>query len=176
VERTAIAVETLVLRSYHIWRRQWFLLAAGDLAAGEYNCMTVAWGAVGSMWDRPLAMVAVKPSRYTCSLLERFPSFTLCHFPAACKKKLLYLGTTSGREVDKIAASGLTPIPSSRVGAPGFAEADLIIECETRYADDYEPEKSRRATLEDGSRSQHDHRLFFGEIQAVFGTAEYVAG
>ncbi|MBN1837296.1 MAG: flavin reductase [Spirochaetales bacterium] len=176
MERLAIPVEDLTLRSYHLWKREWLLLTAGDYAAGQYNSMTVAWGAVGAMWDRPLAAVAVKPTRHTFSFLERFPSFTLCHFPAAWKKKLLYLGTQSGRDLDKIAESGLTPIPSSQVGAPGYAEADLILECETLYSDDYKPERFQSEALGQGHRSKSPHRVFFGEIRAVFGTPEYAAG
>jgi len=175
MERLPIPVEDLVLRSYHAWKRQWFLLTAGDFAAGEYNCMTVAWGAVGSMWDRPVAAVAVKPTRRTFAFLEGYPSFTLCHFPGTWKKKLLYLGTTSGRDLDKIAESGLTPILSSRVAAPGFAEADLILECEILYSQDYEPERARSEALQGSYRSGSYHRIFFGEIRGVFGTEEYAA-
>jgi flavin reductase (DIM6/NTAB) family NADH-FMN oxidoreductase RutF len=176
VERLPIAADELAVRSYHAWRRQWFLLAAGDFPSDSYNCMTVAWGALGSMWDRPLAMVAVKPSRHTFAFLERYPSFTLCHFPPTGRKTLLYLGSSSGRDVDKITESGLTPVASTRVGAPSFAEADLVLECELAYADDYEPEHFRRDAPRGSSRSEHSHRLFFGEIVAVFGTPEYRAG
>lgn len=176
MERVPIPVDDLALRSYHAWRREWFLLAAGDFPSGSYNCMTVAWGALGSMWDRPLAMVAVKPSRHTFGFLERCPSFTLSHFPPAWKKSLLYLGSNSGRDLDKISETGLTPIASSRVRAPSFAEADLVVECEIVYADDYDPGHFRREALAKSSRSEHSHRLFFGEIKAVFGTPDYRTG
>ena len=173
MERVPIAVEDLVLQSYHAWRRRWFLLSTGDFSAGKYNCMTVAWGAVGSMWDRPVAIVAVKPSRYSFGFLERYPSFTLCQFPASWKRTLLYLGSKSGRDTDKITESGLTPIASSRVAAPSFAEAELVIECEIVYADDYKPEGFKKEALHDSNRSQSYHRLFFGEIKAVFGSEGY---
>lgn len=172
-ERTLIAVDDLVLRSCQAWRRRWFLLACGDFAAGRFNCMTTAWGTVGALWDRPVAMVAVKPGRYTFEFLQSFPSFTLCLFPAAWKRTLLYLGTHSGRQGDKIAACGLTPIASSRVAAPGFAEAELILECETLYADDYRPEGFAHEATGDSFRSKTRHRLFFAEIKAVFGMPEY---
>ena len=174
MERLAIPVDELTLRSYRAWRREWFLLTAGDYAAGEYNCMTTAWGAIGSMWDRPLAAVAVKPTRHTFAFLERYPTFTLCHFPRSFQKKLLYLGSKSGRDLNKIADSGLTPIASSRVAAPGYAEADLVLECETVYSDDYKPERFKREALRDSLRSERPHRIFFGEILAVFGTGDYL--
>ena len=73
--RRPIPADELVLPVFRAWRRDWFLLAAGDFAAGQYNCMTVGWGGFVRLWDRPVALVAVKPSRHTFGFLQRFPGF-----------------------------------------------------------------------------------------------------
>jgi flavin reductase (DIM6/NTAB) family NADH-FMN oxidoreductase RutF len=90
--------------------------------------MTVAWGSMGVMWGKPFAQVVVRPVRYTFEFMEQYDSFTLCAFPAEYRQTLLMLGTKSGRDGDKIAESGLTPVVSANVAAPGFAEAELIVE------------------------------------------------
>jgi flavin reductase (DIM6/NTAB) family NADH-FMN oxidoreductase RutF len=175
VQRQPIAVDNLLVSAFGSWRRDAFLLTAGDFAAGQYNCMTVGWGGLGQLWDRPVALVGVKPSRYTYGFLERFPTFSLCHFPPVHRKVLLYLGTHSGREGDKIAASGLTPMASTIVAAPCFAEADLVLECEKLYSADYLPESLLSEALHAAKRAGSPHRFFFGEVRAVLGDARYEA-
>jgi flavin reductase (DIM6/NTAB) family NADH-FMN oxidoreductase RutF len=173
VQRQPIAVDELLLPAFGVWRRDWFLVTAGDFAAGQYNCMTVGWGGLGELWDRPVALVGVKPTRHTCGYLERFPTFTLCHFAPEHRKALLYLGTHSGRDGDKIAASGLTPVASTTVPAPSFADADLVLECEKAYVEDYRPELAVLESL--GKRSGSPHRFFFGEVRAVLGDPRFQA-
>lgn len=173
--REPIAVDDLVLPAFRAWRRDGFLLVSGDFSAGTYNCMTVGWGGLGCMWDRPVAIVAVKPTRHTFGFLGRFPSFTFCHFAPELRKSLLYLGTHSGRDGDKVQASGLTPVPSTSVAAPSFAEADLVIECVQVYADDYRPEAALEESLRSGARSESRHRFIFGEVRAILGEARYSA-
>jgi flavin reductase (DIM6/NTAB) family NADH-FMN oxidoreductase RutF len=173
--REPIPADGLVLPPFRAWHRDGFLLVAGDLAAGTWNCMTVGWGGLGCLWDRPVALAGVKPGRYTFEFLERFPEFTLCHFPAQYRKALLYLGTHSGRQGDKIAASGLTPAASTLVAAPCFAEADLVIECVQLYVDDYKPEGARDESLRAGARSGREHRLVYGEVRAISGEPRYAA-
>jgi flavin reductase (DIM6/NTAB) family NADH-FMN oxidoreductase RutF len=175
MQRQAIAVDHLLLPPFGAWRRDAFLLTAGDFAEGQYNCMTVGWGGLGQLWDRPVALVGVKPTRLTCDFLERFPTFTLCHFPSPHRKALLYLGTHSGREEDKIAASGLTATASTVVAAPCFAEADLVLECEKLYAEDYRPESLLNKELRAAKRAGAPHRFFFGELRAVLGDVRYDA-
>ena len=170
-----IAVDDLVLPAFRAWHRDGFLLSAGDFHAGTYNCMTVGWGGMGCLWDRPVAMVAVKPTRHTFGFLGRFPGFTLTHFAPGLRKALLYLGTHSGRDEDKLRASGLTPIASTSVAAPSFAEADLVIECLQVYADDYRPEAALVDSLRSGPRSGVSHRFVFGEVRAILGEARYSA-
>jgi flavin reductase (DIM6/NTAB) family NADH-FMN oxidoreductase RutF len=171
--RRLIPADELVLPVFRVWSRDWFLLAAGDFAAGQYNCMTVGWGGLARLWDRPVALVAVKPSRHTSDFLRRFPGFTLNHFAPEFRKALLLLGTRSGRDGDKLASSGLTPMASTAVPAPCFAEADLVLECAQAYADDYRPELALLESMAGGERSGRPHRLFFGEVRAVLGDPRY---
>ncbi len=169
MRRQEIEINSFRLPVYKTWNDEWFLLTCGDYAAGEFNIMTVAWGSLGCMWKRPMAMVAVRPSRYTYGFMEKHADFTICHFPSSYRDRLLYCGSNSGRDVDKIKGTGLTLIASARVGSPGFEEADLIIECRKMYFDDFKPEHFLAGFIEENYPAKDYHRLYLGEIRAVFG-------
>ncbi|MFH0911553.1 MAG: flavin reductase [Planctomycetota bacterium] len=172
MKRRAIPFEKLRLPILRAWGADWFLLTAGTNAPRQYNAMTVGWGSLGVMWSKPFAQVVVRPTRHTYGFLERADSFTLSAFPEKYRGALEFCGGHSGRDVNKTAETGLTPIPSSRVAAPGFAEAELILECRKMYFDDLEPGHFLDPGIE--SNYNHDyHRVYFGEILAIFGTRKY---
>ncbi len=173
MHRIAIPWEELTVCACHLWEGQWLLLTAGDFRAGSYNTMTVAWGSLGTMWNRPFAQVVVRPTRYTREFMERFDTFTLTAFPPQHRRALDLLGTRSGRDGDKIAASGLTPIASTAVAAPGFAEAELIIECRKLYSQDLDPARFLDPAIEKNYPKKDYHRVYYGEILAVSGEEKY---
>jgi len=173
MERKTIDPLKLRLAVHGSWGDDGFLLTAGDLQAGRYNAMTVGWGGFGRMWSRPMVMVVVRPQRHTRGFIDEFPDFTLCHFPASHKKALAYCGSHSGKEVDKIRECGLTPIACSEARAPGFAEADLIVECRKMYSDDFRPERFLADFIQGNYASGDYHRMYLGEILAVSGTQQY---
>jgi len=109
MKRIDIPYDKLILPVCRAWEQQWLLLTAGDFSAGAFNPMTVAWGAFGVMWSRPLAMVVVRPTRYTYRFMEQYETFTLCAFHEEHRDKLEYCGNHSGRNGDKAKACGLTP-------------------------------------------------------------------
>ncbi|MGE5557490.1 MAG: flavin reductase [Bacillota bacterium] len=149
------------------------LLTAGDFSSRAYNTMAIGWGSLGVVWGKPFAQVFVRPTRYTYEFMEKYDTFTIAGFPADYRDKVMMLGTKSGRDGDKIKESGLTLIPSSKVGAPGFAEAELIIECKKIYSQDLAPGNF----LADYIMPMYDndyHRQYFGEILAVFGANKYL--
>jgi flavin reductase (DIM6/NTAB) family NADH-FMN oxidoreductase RutF len=171
--RQAIPFDRLLVRPYHLWLRQWLLLTCGDFAEGHFNSMTVAWGSLGAMWDKPFVQVVVRPVRYTYQFMERYDTFTLCAFPETYRKALNLLGTKSGRDGDKIAEAGLTPIASTQVAAPGFAEAALVLECRKMYWDDFEPARFLTPEIERNYPQKDYHRIYFGAIVALFGDESY---
>src|SRR5512137_1730251 len=113
-----ISFDELLVRSHYVWNKQRLLLTAGDFASGKFNTMAVGWGSLGTMWGKPFAQVVVRPSRYTREFMEQYETFTLCAFPEKHRKAVQLLGSRSGRDGDKIAASKLTPAASSAVAAP----------------------------------------------------------
>ncbi len=167
--RQAIPFDQFTVKIHHLWDQQWLLLTSGDFAQGHFNTMTVAWGSIGVMWNRPFVQVVVRPTRYTYQLMEQYSAFTLCAFSNEYRGALNLLGSRSGRDGDKIAQAGLTPIASTQVAAPGFAEAELIIECIKIYWDDFDPAHFVDPTIEANYSKQDYHRIYFGQVVAIYG-------
>lgn len=83
---------------------QWALVTAGT--PEHYNTMTISWGGLGTLWRRPVATVYVKKNRYTFEFMEQSDYFTVSFYPEAQRRALSLLGSTSGRDGDKVAAAG----------------------------------------------------------------------
>ncbi|MGE5558490.1 MAG: flavin reductase family protein [Bacillota bacterium] len=173
MERVEISTGDLNLDTLKAWRN-WLMLAAGHYGQGRFNAMTIAWGSLGNMWDKPVIQVAVRPSRYTYKFMEEYDSFTVSAFPPKYKKMLSLMGTKSGRHVDKIKTAELTPIPSVNVPAPGFNEAELIIECRKIYFDDFKPKNFLAEYIEPCYQGKDYHRFYIGEILGLYGTPKYI--
>jgi len=173
LKRKEIDLVRLRLPAVGAWKDRWFLLAAGDYTGGSWNVMTVAWGGLGCMWKKPLAMIVVRPTRYTYEFLGKHPDFTLSQLPESLADKANFCGSHSGRDTDKMKATGLTPIASTQVAAPGFAEAELILECRKMYFDNLEPAQFLAGHIEANYPQKDYHRMYFGEILAAFGTDAY---
>ncbi len=173
MEKKEIPVENLSVDIYDHWAHKWFLLTSGNFNTGEYNTMTVAWGSLGCMWNKPFTQVVVRPSRYTHDFITKYEHFTLCSFSEEQKQTLEYLGSVSGRDEDKISKSGLTPVSANTVEAPVFKEAELAIECRKIYYDSLKPENFLDPSIEKEYPESDYHTIVFGEIVYVSGIEKY---
>jgi flavin reductase (DIM6/NTAB) family NADH-FMN oxidoreductase RutF len=171
--REEIPIEKLNLNAFHVWDKQNFLLTGGDFGKGLYNTMTVAWGSIGDMWNKPFVQVVVRPNRFTYQFLEKYETFTLSAFSEEYRQALQILGTKSGRDVDKIGESKLTPQASKGVAAPSFVEAELVVECRKMYWQDFEPTHFLDTSIHKYYPKKDYHRVYFGEIVGVFGTTRF---
>ena len=109
--------------------KEWMLVTAGD--ESRFNTMTASWGGLGWLWNKPVAFVFIRPERYTHEFIEASTRLTLSFYPEECRKALQLCGTRSGRDTDKVAATGLQPVtlPS---GAVTFAQARLSLRLPSR--------------------------------------------
>lgn len=112
---------------------RWMLITSGNI--DSFNMMTASWGFLGYIWGFPAAACVVRPTRFTKEWLDRTNSYTLTFFPDKYKKVLQTLGTLSGREMDKMHESGLTPIQLP-TGDVGYEEATLTLVCRVAYKQD----------------------------------------
>lgn len=162
------------VKPHHLLDKQWLVLTSGDFHAGKYNSMIVGWGGFGTMWNKPFALIPVRPQRYTFEFMEQFDSFTLSALPEKYRTALDLLGTKSGRDMNKLNSTGLNPIPSSMVSAPGLDEADLIIECRKSYWQDLDPTHFLISSIAKQYPRHDYHRIYFGEILSISATKEFI--
>lgn len=123
---------------------QWMLVTAGTMEA--FNTMTASWGAMGELWNKPVAFVFVRPQRHTFGFTEREEMMTLSFFELAYRPALTLCGNTSGRDTDKIAKTGLTPYATEK-GGIAFEEAKLVFECRKLYSDPLKKERFTDAKI-----------------------------
>ncbi|MBO6096659.1 MAG: flavin reductase family protein [Bacteroidales bacterium] len=149
-----------------LFDQKWALVTAG--VPGEVNTMTISWGSLGELWNKPVVTVYVSSSRYTHEFMERNGHFTVAFFPEECRSALEYLGSHSGRDGDKIAASGLT-LEWLESGLPSFKEADMIIECKKIYGAPFSPEGFGDVPAKTyASGRMGIHSEYVGEIEHIW--------
>jgi len=168
IEFCEIPVEKYSCETYTRWAKQSMILTAGNFATNHYNLMTVGWGAFGAIWDKPFAMVVVRPQRHTAVFMDEYDTFTLCGFPEGFRGSLNFCGTKSGREFpagEKAHAAGLTPIAAEKVPSPIFAEANFVMECKKIFSTVMKPENFMPGS--DIPKHYHAgdyHKIYYGEI------------
>lgn len=142
--------------------RDAMLITAGELAS--FNTMTASWGGWGHLWNRDVCFCFIRPQRHTFGFMERATHFTLSFFDAAHQSALDFCGNHSGRNVDKIAATGLTPV-AGVTAAVYFAQARLVFECRKLYAQDLTAASFVDPAIPAEVYAKGDfHRLYVGEI------------
>ena len=102
--------------------------------------------------------------------MEREEDFTLSFFDGRYRNALSLLGTKSGRDGDKVAESGLTPVPVPGGGVT-FAQARVVLECQKLYVSDLQAGKFLDpAILPRFYDAQHGglHRVYIARITAAY--------
>jgi flavin reductase (DIM6/NTAB) family NADH-FMN oxidoreductase RutF len=116
---------------------------------GKPNAMAVAWGGICCS-EPPAVAIALRKATYTYGSIVEQKAFTVNITPEKYAKEADYFGIVSGRDEDKFAKTGLTPIKSEIVNAPYIKEFPLVLECKLIH------------TIELGLHTQ-----FIGEIMDV---------
>jgi len=134
--------------------------------------MTASWGGMGIMWRKPVVSCVVRPVRYTYEFMEAAEYFTLSFFGEEYRDALNFLAKKSGRDVDKIKESGLTPTsvstPVTGCNAVCFTEADIVLVCKKIYYQDIDPANFIDKEIDGHYPNKDYHRMYFGEITEVY--------
>lgn len=98
---------------------------------GKPNIITVSWAGVLCS-DPPMIGISIRPNRYSHGIVKEAMEFAL-NFPSASLIEAVdYCGSVSGKDVDKFAGAGLTPIPASKIKAPIIKECPINVECQVK--------------------------------------------
>jgi flavin reductase (DIM6/NTAB) family NADH-FMN oxidoreductase RutF len=148
------------------------LLLVSKTEESTPNVMTIGWGFLGTMWAKPVFVVAVRRSRHTYSLMEKSDSFTVCLPSRDMEKVLDTCGTKSGRDMNKIKELGLTSSDGKSVKSHYIEECPVHYECKIVYKDAVMPGQLDEE-LESIIYPRSDmHVLYYGEIKGVYATEE----
>jgi len=146
------------------------VITAGKEA--HYNSMTASGGGFGLLFMKPTTWCILRSDRYTLELMQKEQTYTMSYFPDEYKKEVLFLGSKSGRESEKMKEVALTGVqtPSGNIS---FQEAELIIECKLAALLSPQPHdfcsQEAQAYVEEAYKESNVYRKFvFGEITHVW--------
>jgi len=144
---------------------QWMLITAGQ--GEDCNTMTASWGGLGVIWGQPAATVYIRPQRYTKEFVDREEYFTLSFMPEQYKPQLAICGSKSGRDINKVKECGFT-VKTGEGNAPYFAEADLVLVCRKRYAQEMDGGAMPADVLEHYYPGKDYHTMYIGQIVEAY--------
>ena len=88
-----------------------------------------------------MAVIFVRPERYTHQFVEAGEYVTLSFLGNGSKARKIYnyCGSKSGRDGDKVQATGLRPV-ETETGGIAYEQSRLTLECRKLYKDSIKPE------------------------------------
>jgi flavin reductase (DIM6/NTAB) family NADH-FMN oxidoreductase RutF len=104
-----------------------FIVGTYD-AQGKANGMAVAWGGICCS-DPPCVAISLRKATYTYGNLMERKAFTVSIPSVDYMEEADLFGIVSGRDMDKFAVTGLTPVRSDMVDAPYVGEFPVVLEC-----------------------------------------------
>jgi flavin reductase (DIM6/NTAB) family NADH-FMN oxidoreductase RutF len=164
--RKNVEIFQYVAETNKLMRKDGILLVAKG--KDKPNTMTIGWGFLGTMWSRPVFVVAVRHSRHTFKLLEASDSFTVCLPAKGMEEALDGCGTKSGRDIDKFKEFNFTAVKGEKVEAPYIKECPVHFECKIIYKDDLLPGVLPKEVEGDVYPSKNMHMLYYGEIKGAY--------
>lgn len=134
----------------------------------KVNSMTIAWGSIGFMWNKPIFMVMVRPQRYTYEIIEKSNEFTITIPYEDVKDAIGFLGSKSGRDMDKLSELKINTCKGEEIDTPVLDMKGMHFECKIVY----KTEMTNENLDSDIDMSKYPikdyHTLYFGEIVTCY--------
>lgn len=155
----------LVENPFSVLSNDWALITCGELDC--FNTMTVSWGGFGVIWNKNVVTIYIRPQRYTNEFLKTRDGFTLSVLPEDYRSALSYCGKKSGRDVNKVKETGLTPL--SVGSSVAFEEARLVLKCRTLYKSRIDKSGFLYKEIDESNYPNHDyHDIYIAEIESAY--------
>lgn len=136
---------------------------------GQVNLMTIGWGSLGIIWGKPIFIVMVRNSRNTFTAMDQGEEFTVNVPEKGLKEELLFCGTKSGRDYDKVKETGLDLIESKKVKVPIILQCQIHYECVLVNKKQFQRDDFLAPDIPKRFYPNGDyHMVFFGEIVASY--------
>ncbi|MDD2258779.1 MAG: flavin reductase [Bacilli bacterium] len=139
------------------------LVTAGTI--NNYNTMTIGWAHIGNIWGRETVIVYVRPSRYTYKFMEENDYFTVSFYDNNHKKALGFLGTRSGKDLDKVKEVGFHAIELNN--SVSFQEARITFVLKKIYHQDLDSSLILNEIKDKYYKDNCYHRVYIGEIEEI---------
>jgi flavin reductase (DIM6/NTAB) family NADH-FMN oxidoreductase RutF len=131
------------------------------------NIMTIGWLLLGRSYHKnPVAVVAVRPARYTFRLLDEVEEFVIAVPTPELGEAVAFCGKESGRDVDKFKETGLTPTSSVHVRPPSIRECTVNMEC--RIYNKIRPPHHVLTTEHRKAALSEQHTIYFAEVLGAY--------
>ena len=151
---------------FHMIGDEWLLICCYDEANNKTNLMTASWGGMGILWNKEVCFLFVRPQRYTHDLLEKQNRFSVCVLPEEYRKAHKVCGSQSGRNVDKVAVTGLHEAEFN--GVKAVAESKFVLVVKQLYRDDLIKTGFLEETLLKNYPTDDFHTVYVCEIEKIF--------
>jgi flavin reductase (DIM6/NTAB) family NADH-FMN oxidoreductase RutF len=150
--------------------KDFFVVTAGR--EDHYNSMIGSGGGLGMLFKKPTTWCVLRTDRYTLEMIKKMQTYTLSYFPDEHREKMLFLGSKSGRDSEKMKEVQLTGVQTPS-GDMSFKEARLILECKlteitTPHPDDFYSREAKDYISEAYKKESDIRKYVFGEITHVW--------
>ena len=95
---------------------------------GRANVMTMSWHMMVE-FEPPMVACVVSSANHSFAALRATGECVIAVPARKLASKVVKVGNSSGRDIDKFAAFGLTPLPAENVAPPLVAECFANLEC-----------------------------------------------
>lgn len=95
---------------------------------GENNALAVAY-CCNCSYDPPMVMVGIVPSRHSYKMIKETGCFVVNLVGKEYKDVFEYLGTTSGKDENKLSKMNVRLVEGLKVNAPVLQDCPVNIEC-----------------------------------------------
>jgi len=122
----------------------------------EYNIITISW--TGTICTDPaMCYISVRPGRHSYNIIKKNGEFVINLTTKSLAFATDWCGIKSGKDHNKFAEMGLTPVPALKVKAPLIKESPLNIECIVKEI-----------------KELGSHHMFISEVVAVNADEEFI--
>jgi flavin reductase (DIM6/NTAB) family NADH-FMN oxidoreductase RutF len=166
----SISPEEITDNVFKLVGKDFTVITAGKIP--EHNSMTAGWGGLGILFEKPTTWCFLRASRYTLELIKKEQTYTMSYFSDEYKEQVLFFGSKTGKNTDKMKETALTAIQTPS-GNTTFKEARLIIECKlaeitTVGPDDFYTPEGKTFIESAYDEVKEYHKIVFGEITNVW--------
>ena len=135
---------------------------------GRENVMTIGWANIGIMWYEPVLCVMVRPVRHTYKLMENAEYFSVNIPFEKLKKELMFCGTKSGRDTNKLKECSLSTMKGKENGISVIADCNLFYECKIIHKNSVCGDVLEKSIDSKYYPSKDYHTIYYGKILSSY--------